>query len=121
MGETVYSVEDPDDAGDNLIEQGEAASEVEKSETENLNSIEARKEDSIETRDDNMFRGESETTEYDVSTDDESLRLFFSETDQSNCCSEICSRRSSAGSQPSLLVTCPEPHTERSRSTEDLI
>lgn len=39
-------------------------------------------------------------------------RLFFSETDQSACCSEICSRRSSAGSQPSH---------ERSRSTEDLI
>ena len=41
-------------------------------------------------------------------------RLFFSETDQSACCSEICSRRSSAGSQPS------HSH-ERSRSTEDLI
>ena len=30
----------------------------------------------------------SETTEYDCSTDDsESLRLIFSSTDQSNCCS----------------------------------
>ena len=45
-------------------------------------------------------------------------RLFFSETDQSACCSEICSRRSSAGSQPNLLVAGPD---ERSRSTEDLI
>ena len=49
-------------------------------------------------------------------------RLFFSETsggDQSACCSEICSRRSSAGSQPGhLLVAGPD---ERSRSTEDLI
>lgn len=117
--ETVYSVEDPDDAGDIQTLQGENASELEKSETENLNSIEAKKEDSIETRDDNMFRGESETTEYDISTDDESLRLFFSETDQSNCCSEICSRRSSSGSQPGLLLTKHED--EVSRSTEDLI
>jgi hypothetical protein len=31
--ETVYSVEDPDDAGDHHIKMGEAASEVEKSET----------------------------------------------------------------------------------------
>ena len=71
-----------------------------------------------EVRED-IIRGESETTEYDFSTDDESLRLFFSETDQSACCSEICSRRSSAGSQPNLLVAGHD--TERSRSTEDLI
>ena len=32
----------------------------------------------------------SETTEYDCSTDDsESLRLIYSSTDQSNCCSGI--------------------------------
>ena len=32
----------------------------------------------------------SETTEYDCSTDDsESLRLIFSSTDQSNCCSGL--------------------------------
>ena len=117
--ETVYSVEDPDDAGDNHIEMGEAASEVDKSETENLISIEAKKEDSLEIREDNIFRGESETTEYDGSTDGESLSLFFSETDQSNCCSESCSRRDSSGSQPSLLLTAHED--EMSRSTEDLI
>jgi hypothetical protein len=81
--------------------------------------IETKKEDSLENREDNMSRGESETTEYDGSTDDESLRLFFSETDQSTCCSEICSRRSSSGSQPSLLLAAHED--EVSRSTEDLI
>ena len=58
-----------------------------------------------------------ETTEYDISTDDESLRMIFSSTDQviqdkyitiyssmfqSNCCSELCSRRSSMGSYPAL-------------------
>ena len=115
--ETVYSVEDPDDAGDHHIKMGEAASEGEKN--ENQLNIETRKEDSLEIREDNIFRGESETTEYDGSTDDESLRLFFSETDQSNCCSEICSRRSSSGSQPSLLL--PAHEDEVSRSTEDLI
>ena len=115
--ETVYSVEDPDDAGDHHIRMGEAGSEGENK--ENSMSTESRKEDSLETRDDNIFRGESETTEYEGSTDDESLRLFFSETDQSNCCSEICSRRSSSGSQPSLLL--PTLEDEMSRSTEDLI
>ena len=30
--------------------------------------------DSLDMRDDNIIRGESETTEYDFSTDDESLR-----------------------------------------------
>ena len=117
--ETVYSVEDPDDAGDHHVKMGEAANEAEKSETERQLSNEAKKEDSLEIREDNIFRGESETTEYDGSTDDESLRLFFSETDQSNCCSEICSRRSSSGSQPSLLLTAQDD--EKSRSTEDLI
>ena len=32
--------------------------------------------------DDDQFRRESETTEYDCSTDDESLRFLMSETDQ---------------------------------------
>ena len=112
--ETVYSVEDPDDAGDHHIKMGEAATEA-----DNKLSSETKKEGSLEIREDNIFRGESETTEYDGSTDDESLRLFFSETDQSNCCSEICSRRSSSGSQPSLLL--PAHEDEVSRSTEDLI
>ena len=117
--ETVYSVEDPDDAGDHHIRMGEAARDVEKTETPHQLSLETKKEDSLEIREENIFRGESETTEYDGSTDDESLRLFFSETDQSNCCSEICSRRSSSGSQPSLLL--PAHEDEVSRSTEDLI
>ena len=117
--ETVYSVEDPDDTGDNHVENCEANADIEKSEIDNQQSLEARKEESLEIREDGMFRGESETTEYDGSTDDESLRLFFSETDQSNCCSEICSRRSSSGSQPSLLLAACED--EMSRSTEDMI
>jgi len=110
--ETVYSVEDPDDAGDNQVKLGESRSSDEKEKKE--------AKDSLDMRDDNIIRGESETTEYDFSTDDESLRLFFSETDQSACCSEICSRRSSASSQPSLLIITSK-EDERSRSTEDLI
>ena len=82
----------------------------------------------------------SETTEYDCSTDDsESLRLIYSSTDQSNCCSglrvkwnilineifsaEICSRRSSSGSYPALHRVGGRVKTEtesRSRSQEDL-
>ena len=120
--ETVYSVEDPDDAGDNHIKLGESATETEKkpNEIETQSSNETKKEDSLEIREqDSMTRGESETTEYDISTDDESLRHFFSETDQSACCSEICSRRSSSGSQPNLLLKAHED--EMSRSTEDII
>ena len=84
----------------------------------------------------------SETTEYDCSTDDsESLRLIYSSTDQSNCCSgikyqiflvkifflneifsaEICSRRSSSGSYPALHRVGGKREPEsRSRSQEDL-
>ena len=110
--ETVYSVEDPDDAGDNHIKMEEVIASNDKSKQEKTDSVETRKEDSLEIKEDHMFRSESGTTEYE--TDDESLRLFFSETDQSNC----CSRRSSSGSQPSLLFVAPED--EISRSTEDL-
>ena len=31
----------------------------------------------------------SETTDYDCTTDDESLKMIFSSTDQSNCCSGV--------------------------------
>ena len=65
-------------------------------------------------------RRESETTEYDYSTDDESLRMIFSETDQSNCCSEICSRRSSSGSQPAMHRGGREEEESKARSMEDL-
>ena len=61
-------------------------------------------------------RRESETTEYDYSTDDESLRMLMSETDQvthpmtpqchphvqSAGCSGLGSRQSSSGSQANL-------------------
>ena len=70
--------------------------------------------------DEEIKRHESETTEYDCSTDDESLRMIFSETDQSNCCSEICSRRSSSGSQPALQRVGREEEESKARSMEDL-
>ena len=116
--ETVYSVEDPDDAGDNHIKMVETHVEAEKCDPASLLNVETKKEDSIEMREDSIVRGESETTEYDISTDDESLRLFFSSAEQSACCSEICSRRSSSVSQAGFLA----PHEDEvSRSTEDLV
>ena len=66
-------------------------------------------------------RRESETTEYSGSTDSESLRFIFSSTDQSNCCSEICSRRSSSGSQPNINKEGEwQQESAKSRSMEDL-
>ena len=58
-----------------------------------------------------------ETTECDYSTDDESPRMIFSQTDQSNYCSEICSIRSSNGSQPALHRVEEE---SKARAMEDL-
>ena len=69
-----------------------------------------------DTLDDNTDRRESETTEYDNSTDDESLRMIFSSTDQSNC----CSRRSSYGSQPTIYRANNVHDNSKSRSMEDL-
>ena len=67
-----------------------------------------------------IYRRESETTEYHYSTDDESLRIIVSETDQSNCCSEICSRRSSSGLQPTLHKVGRVEEESKARSMEDL-
>ena len=60
------TTQDPDDAGDNQVKLGESRSSDEKEKKE--------AKDSLDMRDDNIIRGESETTEYDFSTDDESLR-----------------------------------------------
>ena len=78
------------------------------------------KVDTVETKDEETERRESETTEYDYSTDDESLRMIFSETDQSKCCSEICSIRSSNGSQPALHRVGRVEEESKARSMEDL-
>ena len=59
---TWVTVQDPDDAGDIVAPRME--SEGGKRETK----------DSLDMREDVIIRGESETTEYDFSTDDESLR-----------------------------------------------
>ena len=92
--------------------------EAEKCDTTTLLNVDTKKEDSMEMREDSFVRGESETTEYDISTDDESLRLFFSSAEQSASCSEICSRRSSSVSQVGFLA----PHEDEVfRSTEDLV
>ena len=66
-------MEDPDDVGDNQIRLGEA----EQNSCEEREPV--RTKDSLEVEQENaagdsLFRGSSETTEYDLSTDDESLR-----------------------------------------------
>lgn len=107
--ETVYSVEEDGTEGTKVTE-GESTKPVEK------------EEDKEEGKGGNeeVERRESETTEYDYSTDDESLRMIFSETDQSNTCSEICSRRSSSGSQPAIHRLGREEEESKARSMEDL-
>ena len=66
----IFAPQDPDDAGDTQVKLGESGG------CEARGRREAEKEkDSLDMRDaDNIVRGESETTEYDFSTDDESLR-----------------------------------------------
>lgn len=101
--ETVYSVEDPEDQGlgqEPVLSNGDQVEEKP-----------AANEDAIARR-------ESETTEYDCSTDDESLRFLMSETDQSAGCSGLCSRQSSSGSQHNLQAR--EEEERPSRSMEDV-
>ena len=115
--ETVYSVESED--GNEGGKPGEPAQEKK-------DDIFAKLEDTkVEAKPKMKLamikRRESENTEYSCSTDSESLRIIFSETDQSNCCSEICSRRSSSGSQPNINEAGLEhPESAKSRSMEDL-
>ena len=107
--ETVYSVEED---GTEVGKQGDG---------ENFKPEEKEiTKEAVGTKDEETERRESETTEYDYSTDDESLRMMFSETDQSNCCSEICSRRSSSGSQPALHRLDRAEEESKARSMEDL-
>ena len=65
-------------------------------------------------------RHDSDMTDFDYSTDDESIRLFFSETDQSEICSEISTRRSSYGSHNDVSDKLGMGEGSRPRSTEDL-
>ena len=68
--------QDPDDAGDTQVKLGESGGLEgrERREAVKQNTGD-REKDSLDMRDaDNIIRGESETTEYDFSTDDESLR-----------------------------------------------
>jgi len=129
--ETVYSVEEKDGEEGEKVKEKENE-EVEKEETLIENGIAAEEEEE-KNSDEKVPRRESETTEYDCSTDDDSLRLIFSETDHSTCCSvtesELCSRRSSSGSQPNIakkvarLGAGPpllEEDDGKSRSMEDL-
>ena len=112
--ETVYSVESEDG--------NEGAKPVEGTQEKKSDIIEdTKKEVKPKMKLAMIRRRESETTEYSDSTDSESMRLIFSSTDQSNCCSEICSRRSSSGSQPNIYKE-GEWHQEsaKSRSMEDL-
>ena len=85
--ETVYSVEEEEPK-----QKSEEKNEEETNNTANATEVRPpdhgnMKESDVETvKKDEM----SETTEYDCSTDDsESLRLIYSSTDQSNCCSGI--------------------------------
>ena len=108
--ETVYSVEE-DGTDTGKPAEGDIYKPAEK---------DIVKVDTIDTKDEDTERRESETTEYDYSTDDESIRMILSETDQSNCCSEIWSRRSSSGSQPALHRMGREEEESKARSMEDL-
>ena len=59
----------------------------------------------------------------DYSTDDESVKFFFSETDQSGGCSEITSRRSSYDSHNDISDKGVEEEKmgkDKSKSMEDL-
>ena len=58
-------MQDPDDAGDMVASGVVRESDGEKREMK----------ESLDMREDIIIRGESETTEYDFSTDDESLRF----------------------------------------------
>lgn len=110
--ETVYSVESEDG---NDGKSGEGGQE------KNNDQIEA-KEVAKEEEKPRMTlamitKQESETTEYSCSTDSESIQITFSETnDKSTICSEICSRRSSAGSRNSI----ENKKRSTSRSMEDI-
>ena len=114
--ETVYSVESEDG--------NEGGKPVEEIQEKNIETIKKQEDIKEEVRPRMKLamirRRESEGTEYSCSTDSESLRFIFSETDQS-CCSEICSRRSSSGSQPNINKDGTEPQgSSKSRSMEDL-
>ena len=69
--------QDPDDAGDTQVKLGESGGVEGRERGEVVKqNMGDREKDSLDMRDaDNIIRGESETTEYDFSTDDESLRL----------------------------------------------
>jgi len=115
--ETVYSVESEDgNDGGKPVEGGQdKTNDATKDQKE-------KKEEEIKPRMKlaMLKRLESENTEYSCSTDSESLRYIFSETDQS-VGSEICSRRSSSGSQPSIDKHGAGLHGRgRSWSMEDL-
>ncbi|XP_023333595.1 uncharacterized protein LOC111705328 [Eurytemora carolleeae] len=124
--ETVYSVEeDCTEAG----KPGEVSAEnSQEQEAEPEQEQEQEQEQKEETRGGlRKFRIDSDITDYDYSTDSESLRFFFSETDPSGCntgcnTSELCSRRSSCGSQPNLLDVGKDgtEDSSKSRSMEDL-
>ena len=137
--ETVYSVEEE-----------EKQKSEEKPDEEVKNNVATTKENDNKTSDEGEEKPKEvtgflkrekvdkeedlEPTDFDCSTDDDSLRMIFSSTDQSNCCSEICSRRSSAGSYPTINRVGARPGPAlaagqhdgqgeegvRSRSQEDL-
>ena len=84
LSETVYSVEEEEpkqkseEKNEEETEQVEEGGETKAGEDKAKEDIETGKTDEI-----------SETTDYDCTTDDESLKMIFSSTDQSNCCSGI--------------------------------
>ena len=84
LSETVYSVEEEEpkqkseEKNEEETEKAEEGGETKPGEDKAKEDIEIGKTDEI-----------SETTDYDCTTDDESLKMIFSWTDQSNCCSGI--------------------------------
>ena len=134
--ETVYSVEEEEKQKSEEKPDEEVTKESNNTEEEaakqSTDECEDKTKEETESfrREKNEKEEDFEPTDFDCSTDDDSLRMIFSSTDQSNCCSEICSRRSSAGSYPTINRVGGRPGLQggqeqgeegaRSRSQEDL-
>ena len=80
----MYSVEEEEPK-----QKSEEKTEEETANTEEVAETEPEKEKVKEEIEIGKTDEISETTDYDCTTDDESLKMIFSSTDQSNCCSGV--------------------------------
>lgn len=110
--ETVYSVES-EDGNDGKSGEGSQEKNNDQIESKDIQEKEEKSRMSLAM----IKKQESETTEYSCSTDSESIQIIFSESnDRSTICSDICSRRTSAGSRNSI----ENKKRSTSRSMEDI-